>query len=33
MLDDFVWKSEIELPRGLTREYMEKIDFIKSKRT
>lgn len=30
-LDDFVWKSEIELPAGLTREYMEKLDFIKAK--
>lgn len=30
-LDDFVWKSEIELPAGLTREYMEELDFIKAK--
>ena len=30
-LDDFVWKSEIELPAGLTREYMEKLTFLKAK--
>lgn len=30
-LDDFVWKSEIELPAGLTREYMEELDFIRAK--
>ena len=29
-LDDFVWKSEIELPAGLTREYMEELDFIRT---
>lgn len=33
MLDDFVWKSKIELSKGLTREYMGELDFIKSKRT
>lgn len=27
-LDDFVWKPEIGLPAGLTREYMENLDFI-----
>lgn len=30
-LDDFVWKSEIELPVGLDREYMEELDFLKVK--
>ena len=30
-LDDFVWKPEIELPAGLTREYMENLDFITAK--
>lgn len=30
-LDDFVWKPEIELPAGLTREYMEDLDFINAK--
>lgn len=30
-LDDFVWRSDIELPAGLTREYMEGLDFIKAK--
>lgn len=30
-LDDFVWKPEIELPLGLTQEYMEKLDFLKEK--
>ena len=30
-LDDFVWKAEIELPAGFTREYMEELDFIKKK--
>lgn len=30
-LDDFIWKSEIELPAGLTREYMEGLDFIQAK--
>lgn len=30
-LDDFVWKPEIELPSGLTQEYMEKLDFLKEK--
>ena len=29
-LDDFVWKPEIELPSGLTREYMEELDFIRA---
>ena len=27
----FVWKPEIELPAGLTREYMENLDFITAK--
>lgn len=30
-LDDFVWNSAIELPAGLTREYMENLDFLASK--
>ncbi len=30
-LDDFVWNKEIELPVGLSREYMEELDFIKAK--
>lgn len=30
-LDDFVWRSEIELPKGLTREYMEELNFLKAK--
>lgn len=30
-LDDFVWKPEIGLPAGLTREYMENLDFITAK--
>ena len=30
-LDDFVWKPEIELPEGLTREYMEELGFISAK--
>lgn len=30
-LDDFVWKPEIELPSGLTQEYMEELDFLKEK--
>lgn len=30
-LDDFVWKSEIELPVGLDREYIEELDFLKVK--
>ena len=27
-LDDFVWNSAIELPVGLTREYMERLEFL-----
>jgi DNA replication protein DnaC len=27
-LDDFVWKPEIELPSGLTRDYMESLRFL-----
>ena len=30
-LDDFVWKPEIELPAGLTREYMENLEFLPAK--
>lgn len=30
-LNDFVWKPEIELPSGLTQEYMEELDFLKEK--
>ncbi len=30
-LDDFIWKPEIQLPDGLTREYMEELKFIKAK--
>ena len=30
-LDDFVWKKEIELPNGLTREYMEELSFLDPK--
>lgn len=30
-LDDFVWRSEIELPKDLTREYMEALNFLKAK--
>lgn len=30
-LDDFAWKQGIELPQGLTREYMENLDFMKAK--
>lgn len=30
-LDDFVWNQTIELPAGLTREYMEGLDFLKAK--
>jgi len=30
-LDDFVWRSEIELPKDLTREYMEGLSFLKAK--
>lgn len=30
-LNDFEWKKSIELPAGLTREYMTGLDFIKSK--
>ena len=30
-LDDFVWRTEIELPKGLTREYMEELNFLKAK--
>lgn len=29
--DDFVWRDDIELPNGLTREYMENLDFIKAR--
>ena len=25
--DDFVWRDDIELPNGLTREYMENLDY------
>lgn len=28
-LDDFVWNQSIELPTGLTREYMTNLDFLK----
>ena len=30
-LDDFVWNSSIELPHGLTREYMVGLDFLAPK--
>ena len=30
-LDDFVWKSEIELPAGLTQEYMVDLQFLQPK--
>ena len=30
-LDDFVWNSSIELPQGLTREYMVGLDFLAPK--
>ena len=30
-LDDFVWNSAIELPAGLTREYMENLEFLPNK--
>ena len=30
-LDDFVWRNDIELPNGLTREYMENLGFIKAR--
>ena len=30
-LDDFVWNPNIELPAGLTREYMTSLDFLKPK--
>lgn len=30
-LDDFVWNQNIELPSGLTREYMEELKFLKPK--
>lgn len=30
-LEDFVWNQNIELPVGLTREYMEKLQFLKPK--
>jgi DNA replication protein DnaC len=31
MLDDFVWTSAIELPSGLTAEYMEELQFLTPK--
>ena len=30
-LDDFVWNQNIELPSGLTKEYMEELQFLKQK--
>lgn len=30
-LDEFIWNRNIELPNGLTREYMEDLSFLKSK--
>ena len=27
-LDDFIWNNAIELPKGLTREYMEGLSFL-----
>lgn len=30
-LDDFEWRAEIELPAGVTSEYMTELDFIKAK--
>lgn len=27
-LDDFIWNNAIELPKGLTREYMERLSFL-----
>lgn len=30
-LDDFVWKSEIEFPTGLTKDHMERLDFLNAK--
>lgn len=30
-LDDFVWNQNIELPNGLTKEYMEELQFLKQK--
>ncbi len=30
-LDDFVWNGAIELPAGLTREYMENLEFLPNK--
>ena len=30
-LDDFEWKSDLELPAGLTREYMEDLQFLAPK--
>ena len=30
-LDDFVWNSAIELPNGLTQEYMTELDFLTAK--
>ncbi len=30
-LDDFVWKPEVELPNGLTREYIENLQFLSPK--
>lgn len=30
-LDDFVWKSDITLPEGLTREYMEELRILSAK--
>ena len=30
-LDDFVWKQNIERPNGLTKEYMEELQFLKQK--
>ena len=27
-LDDFIWNNAIELPKGLTREYMEGLEFL-----
>ena len=30
-LDDFIWNGAIELPAGLTREYMEELSFLRGK--
>lgn len=32
-LDDYVWTRDIELPNGLTREYMTELSFLQRRRT